>query len=1139
MYKKWKRIKAFGLMTFLIISILSGFLSTQDMTVQAAGENWWDTNYCYRALITINHTYIDSTIDDFPLVVRLVSNTTLYDDVQDDGDDIVFVDYYDNTTQLAHEVENFTREVWVVGIVNATIWVSMSIVYSEVDTYLWMYWDYVSATNTQDPDSIWMNYEHVWHMNNTEPLWDSASAHVAPDHINGDLGGSPSNASGQMGGSVDFEESEGDWYRFPDNTVAIGEHPFSISMWGKAEPLDAINLILFSNRNASNGIGLQVYLITGTGKLDMISAHDNAAQNETYIDGWGDGTNETHWRYYRFTGANGSGDWYTVIVDNYTWATNESFPLQGSLNTTDPQHFYMGARVVGPPAAQFWDGLIDEFRVSVVNFFNDSYDNASFYNQNETGNFLTLGQAGGQSGPSGNVCQCVETGYEYGNWSFSEHVHEGTLDEDWCYSNDSQWGIGWSDFAQLNYTLEWNNSLDSDVATFAYAFLNNSGMNRSQKLGWIHYNTSDESDENVFMGFTFNVTNSNCFDMALYGYDGQYKLFLLHWNGSNLTNINDSSLVEDTTDAYDFVMEYPDNYWEWVPWYPTGSWIKEIYNQHCGHLQTKCWGTPDIGLFDEDYLWTYEGYMSNLTNQIANCTGVAIWSPNEETYVEAQFDIVEVWQLNYTLNDSSWINISNNNHSRPHMNFPIINTLDVGNDIMEFINNTMEGNFSLDAVSAFMQNFTNNMSMESRPHTPDGTQATDQNDTVYYYSCILTNFSEWVINNFEETPGWWNPAWGSPNNVMFVWVHDAPHGVPELTTQNSIGIAFDVDNDREWDDNDRMWFWDDWGSKYEWQGTNYVTTYNISSSARTTIKDTPNNLHRYINHTQYIALIPLEYLVKEGGEPLNISDTFGLHISTHSPIGDDMVTVWQNWNETACDTYLDEDNSEDAVKEYFLNISYFGDFNNTINDTCLGRWGEGQIGATFLNQTYGYSATINITSNLTEVDYGNTSAEVNFSVNITNTGDGTINNIVINMSWLNCSCSDWNFTLNVSSESNDYNVTGNITYYNDSCYALIDIPNITSGNYIAFWLNVWVRNCTANPSGTLNITTNLTSDYIAGTDSVQIVWGLSTVALRITATTPITNVMGITNTVANLIGVVLIISAIMVILVIVNKYRDG
>jgi len=143
-----------------------------------------------------------------------------------------------------------------------------------------------------------------------------------------------------------------------------------------------------------------------------------------------------------------------------------------------------------------------------------------------------------------------------------------------------------------------------------------------------------------------------------------------------------------------------------------------------------------------------------------------------------------------------------------------------------------------------------------------------------------------------------------------------------------------------------------------------------------------------------------------------------------------------------------------------------------------------------------YTWTIEKTGNVTVVNQTEAAGDnlVNYTIWINNTGTGTITNINLNETLLNCSCSDWNMYY-INSNFSD------ITFHNDSCYMSITIPNQTAGNHTWYWLSVNITNCTSDLSGIVRNYANITGTYASPASAYHdIAWSKLTSRLEISYT---------------------------------------
>jgi len=739
---------------------------------------------------------------------------------------------------------------------------------------------------------------------------------------------------------------------------------------------------------------------------------------------------------------------------------------------------------------------------------------------NDTYSFTTKGEPPWGSWSEGWTISdshtCSNTGYDYGNWSFSEHMAEGALEEEWIFANYSHWSVV-DDSAWWggNYTLTANTT--NCNATFA--LLNDSGMNRSQIFGWVHTNDTETDALLPFIIFAYN--NATSFDCVMWS---SLELWMLHWNGTNFTDIpTGDAVVIPTTDATDLSDQWVE---EGVYLTDEGNYFKLIYNALSGTVYFKWWGN---GAFNEPVGWATQYQNDNLTYNYA-CKGFGAYDPSGRN-TTMQYDLINIWQLNYTTNASAWINISGYNESRPHMEFPVIDLVEWTEEIMSYFNESELANLTSDDIRTIMKdNITNLMNMESRMFLISDLDSGQQNDTVYYYSCMFDNYTEFAPEEYDE------------------WLHLHVQMCPEdaiglIGEFGDIIVGIDIDNNRVWDVNDRI-FWayaDDTDiiDVIVFNGNFVPIPSDVGVNIWSSNDNGPGNLHRYTGHLNYMMNIPLGELIKNNSEAINISDVFGLSIVTTTS-GVTFITqdpcVWQNWNETTETPYLTEEDEFFDIYEYFYNCTGDG---TGANETNLGRWGEGVIVGDFdFSGEIAYNASLEAELNTT---YTSDPYEiVNLTINVTNNGAVTLTDIVVNMTWWNCSCSDLNMTF-VDSNLD----ISNFTWFNDSCYLLINNTGMTlsQSEVWSFWIHINITNCSGVPyaEGDINMSVNATEldeeIELTGSDIPGFSFGLYASQVCVTYTTDATDVGGIANSVFTLIGIIMLVGAIMLIIGIVSKYN--
>ena len=136
--------------------------------------DWWNEEWEYRKQITINHDMVTGDLQNFPVLISVVSSD-FSNHSQYDGDDFVFVSE-DNSNIYSHEIELYDSSSG-----KLVAWVNIISLLSHIDTILYLYYGNPNCSSQQDPENVWdSDFIHVWHLG--ESLSDSAGSDDGNDH---------------------------------------------------------------------------------------------------------------------------------------------------------------------------------------------------------------------------------------------------------------------------------------------------------------------------------------------------------------------------------------------------------------------------------------------------------------------------------------------------------------------------------------------------------------------------------------------------------------------------------------------------------------------------------------------------------------------------------------------------------------------------------------------------------------------------------------------------------------------------------------------------------------------------------------------------------------------------------------------
>jgi len=189
---------------------------------------WWNTDWSYRKNITINHTKVDNTLTNFPVVINLNSDSDLADDLkcQNDGDDIVFTDSSGN--KLNHEIEFYNSSNG-----HLVAWVNVTSLSSSVDTILYMYYGNPVCSSQQNATGVWdSNYKMIHHLKETTGMHYDSTSHGS----NGTAyGGMNQDVEGIIDGADEFDGTND--YIDCGSGSSLQVNNFTVSAWIKLDDL--------------------------------------------------------------------------------------------------------------------------------------------------------------------------------------------------------------------------------------------------------------------------------------------------------------------------------------------------------------------------------------------------------------------------------------------------------------------------------------------------------------------------------------------------------------------------------------------------------------------------------------------------------------------------------------------------------------------------------------------------------------------------------------------------------------------------------------------------------------------------------------------------------------------------------------
>ncbi len=326
---------------------------------------WWNSDWSYRKKLTIDHNRVVGSLSNFPVLID-ISDSNLASNAQGNGYDIVFTDA--SNVKLNHEIEFFNSATG-----RLIAWVNVPTLSSVSDTVLYMYYGNPSASNQQNVAGTWdSNYVMVQHLEQaTGTFIDSTGYHnnCTP------YGGVSQNASGKIDGAAGFDGSSS--YA----TIPFGlSPPYTIECWANPTTLSQNNAIISFQQTDTGGSGVSMGIYTDKNQIVVGNyAYQYALSGvSTYLTA---GT----WSYW---------------CDAVTAANNIAFYLNGAVRTlsyslnsyysNDANYRVIGARHSSSSYSRFWNGTVDEVRISNI-VRSASWLSTEYNNQQSPSSFYSVG----------------------------------------------------------------------------------------------------------------------------------------------------------------------------------------------------------------------------------------------------------------------------------------------------------------------------------------------------------------------------------------------------------------------------------------------------------------------------------------------------------------------------------------------------------------------------------------------------------------------------------------------------------------------------------------------------------------------------------------------------------------------------
>jgi hypothetical protein len=327
--------------------------------------SWYDTDWQYRKKITIDKDQVggSGSHSNFPVLVRLSSDSDLSSHAQADGDDILFTSS-NGTTKLDHEIEKYTS-----GTGALVAWVRVPILSGSNDTELYIYYGNASCSDQQNATEVWDSYyKAVWHMDDltTSSIEDSTS-----NNHDGTKSGvsQPAEATGLMADAQHFDPGNNTRIDVASSSdFGMGTGDFTIEMW--------VNL----DTNPQ-----YKWFMSGGDANHFDVAHFGSGYNELSV--YFEGGN------YRWSWSPATSTWYHLVVtrsgtDLIAYIDANQQATKSSSDNIATTAVNLGDQWNG---SYYFDGLMDEVRISKGIARSGDWVTTCYNNQKSPSTFLSLG----------------------------------------------------------------------------------------------------------------------------------------------------------------------------------------------------------------------------------------------------------------------------------------------------------------------------------------------------------------------------------------------------------------------------------------------------------------------------------------------------------------------------------------------------------------------------------------------------------------------------------------------------------------------------------------------------------------------------------------------------------------------------